>query len=110
MLPIYRNIKELRLLHQWTQTDLAKKIGYADKGMISRIENGEIDLPLSKVKALAELFHVTPGVLFGSTENEPLSDFEKDLLNAYRQADAGTRASVAKLLDVDDRKKHYSVS
>ena len=38
MLQLYKNIKKRRLELQLTQTDLATKLGYADKSMIAKIE------------------------------------------------------------------------
>jgi transcriptional regulator with XRE-family HTH domain len=66
MLELYQNIKKLRLERGWSQTELAKRIGYADKSMISRIENGAVDLPRSQIMKFAEVFGVSAGDLFGN--------------------------------------------
>lgn len=68
---IYRNIKELRKDRGWSQTELAKKVGYADKGMISRIEHGKVDLSQSQVVKFAEVFGLTPGELLGPEGTAP---------------------------------------
>lgn len=52
MLETYKNIKKLRLERGWTQTELAQRTGYADKGTISRIENGKVD---QKMPVLTEV-------------------------------------------------------
>lgn len=65
MLDIYRNIKELRIEHGWSQETLAKKMGYSDKSMIAKIENGKVDLPQSKVIMFAEILGVSPSHLMG---------------------------------------------
>ena len=65
MIDLYKNIKEQRILHGMSQEELAHKIGYADKTMISRIENGKIDLSQSKIEEFANIFDVTPGYLMG---------------------------------------------
>jgi len=57
------NIRSLRKQRGWNQETLAKKTGYADKSMISRIENGSVDLPQSSIMQFAEVFDVEPGVL-----------------------------------------------
>ena len=44
MLQIYSNIKTRRKQLGYTQTELAKKLGYADKSMIAKIEKGQVDL------------------------------------------------------------------
>lgn len=51
MLQLYKNIKNRRKELGMTQSELAKKLGYTDKSMISKIENGSIDLPQSKIIA-----------------------------------------------------------
>lgn len=65
MLELYKNIKRKRKEMQMSQTELAKRMGYADKSMISRIEKGEIDLQLSKIIAFSEIFNMHPGDLMG---------------------------------------------
>ena len=69
MLELYTNIKRYRQLNMLTQEDLAKKVGYADKGMISRVENGKIDLSQSQIIKFAEALNVSPGVLMGIDTN-----------------------------------------
>lgn len=65
MLELYQNIKKYRVAHEWSQADLAQLVGYADKSMISRIENGKVDLQLGQIKKFAEVLGVTPGELLG---------------------------------------------
>ena len=50
---------------QLTQTDLATKLGYADKSMIAKIEKGVVDLPQSKILALADVLQTSPSDLMG---------------------------------------------
>lgn len=100
MLELYNNIKKRRLELNMTQSDLAKKLGYADKSMIAKIEKGIIDLPQSKISAFAEALESTPEILMGwqntasnsnvmtlkerivglcKRENIPISKLEKEL-------------------------------
>jgi len=65
MLDLYKNIKNLRVENQLTQTELADKTGYSDKSMIAKIEKGQIDLPQSKIEQFAEALNVTPAYLMG---------------------------------------------
>ena len=58
-------IKKLREYKHLTQTDLAKRVGYADKSMIAKIEKGQIDLPQSKIFAFAKALDTTPSALMG---------------------------------------------
>lgn len=66
---IYRNIKARRKELNMSQSVLAEKLGYSDKGMISRIENGQIDLSYSKILDFANALYVTPQALMGWDEN-----------------------------------------
>lgn len=50
---IHKNIKSRRKELKMTQSDLAKKLGYADKSMIAKIEAGLVDLPQSRIEAFA---------------------------------------------------------
>lgn len=100
MLELYKNIKKRRLELNMTQSDLAKKLGYADKSMIAKIEKGIVDLPQSKIVAFAEALESTPEILMGwrntdsnsnvitlkerivglcKQENIPISKLEKEL-------------------------------
>ena len=54
MLQLYKNIKQRRLELGMNQSELAEKMGYADKSMIAKIEKGLVDLPQSKILAIAE--------------------------------------------------------
>lgn len=65
MLETYKNIKKLRLERGWTQSELAQRTGYADKGTISRIENGKVDLTTKQVRIFANAFGVTPSDIMG---------------------------------------------
>ena len=72
MLELYKNIKRRRQQLKMTQTDLALKMGYADKSMIAKIEKGNVDLPQSKIFAFANVLETTPGELMGwDYEAEP---------------------------------------
>lgn len=65
MLNLYRNIKFYRELRQMTQDELAKKTGYTNRSAVARIENGDIDLPQSKILLFAKALGVSPGDLIG---------------------------------------------
>lgn len=94
---IYVNIKEYRKRRGWTQDDLARKVGYSDKGMISQIEKGKVDLPLSKVEKFAEVFGIRPSVLMGWQE-ENLAEKNGDLIDKYEALDKKDKEVVDWLL------------
>lgn len=62
---IYENIKKRRNELKMSQDELARRLGYADHSAIAHIEKGRIDLPQSKVIAIAEALQTTPGELLG---------------------------------------------
>lgn len=68
MLKLYENIKKRRLELHLTQEQLALKMGYSDKGMISKIEKGLIDIPQSKIVEFAKVLRTEPSALMGWTE------------------------------------------
>jgi len=68
MLELYENIKKYRLERHLTQSQLADLVGYSDKGMISRVENGKVDLPQSQIQKFADALNVTPKDLMGWDE------------------------------------------
>lgn len=77
MLELYKNIKRRRQQLKMTQTDLALKMGYADKSMIAKIEKGNVDLPQSKILAFANALETTPGELMGwDYETEATETFD----------------------------------
>ena len=84
---LYINIKNRRLQLKMTQTELAKKVGYADKGMISRVENGKIDLSQSQIMKFADALETDPASLMGWMDSATESMYERglteSLLNAY---------------------------
>ena len=65
MLSLYRNIRNRRIELGLSQSELAKKMGYKDKTMISHIENGHVDLPASRIMAFAKALDIDPIELFG---------------------------------------------
>lgn len=68
---IYKRIKSLRQSKGMTQSELAAKVGYADKGMISRVENGRVDISQSQILSFAKALDTTPAHLMGWKELPP---------------------------------------
>ena len=65
---IYINIKNLRKEKGLKQGELAELVGYTANPMIAKVEKGEVDLPLSKIKKFAEVFDVTVAELMGFSQ------------------------------------------
>jgi len=81
MLDLYKNIKARRKELKMTQTELAEKVGYKDKSAIARIEKGEIDLPLSKIKDFSRALEISPSDLLGG-EYKPKMTFRDSLYDS----------------------------
>ena len=86
MLALYTNIKERRNKLNLTQTDLANKLGYADKSMIAKIEKGQIDL----------LDGVSPNSMTITNPNEI------QIIENYREASETTRKAINTLLNLEN--------
>jgi transcriptional regulator with XRE-family HTH domain len=77
MVELYENIKKRRMELGMTQTELANKVGYSDKGMISKVENGKVDIPQSLIFKFAKALKTTPAYLMGwASADYVLSDEE----------------------------------
>ena len=74
MLELYKNIKKRRQELGMTQSDLAEKLGYSDKSMIAKIENGKVDLAQSKIVAFANALKVSPSDLMGWNDGDSDSE------------------------------------
>lgn len=118
MLNLYTNIKNRRLELDLTQTQLAERLGYADKSMIAKIEKGQIDLSHSKILALAAALQTTPGDLMGWEDEAsssaavpvPAADpNEGQLIAMYRELNSAGQKKLREyaedLLDNDKYKK-----
>lgn len=62
---LYDNIKELRLKHNLSQSELANLVGYSNRTTIAKIEAGKIDIPQSKIASFAKALQVDPVELMG---------------------------------------------
>ena len=108
-------IKKLREYKHLTQTDLAKRVGYADKSMIAKIEKGQIDLPQSKIFAFAKALDTTPSALMGLDGVSPNSmtitnPNEIQIIENYREASETTRKAINTLLNLENLNDKYKLS
>lgn len=62
-------IKEYRIANDWSQQELADKMGYKSKTTIAKIESGVNDVSQSNLVKFAEIFNVTPAHLLESTND-----------------------------------------
>lgn len=80
---LYENIRSFRKANQWSQEELAKRMGYTDRSMIAKIEAGQVDLAESKIMAFAKVFGVKPSILMGWKDDD--SDRIVKALDFYNQ-------------------------
>lgn len=76
---IGERIKMLRSERGWSQEELAKKLGYQERSIISLVELGKRGIDTDTLIRYADLFGVTPTYLLG-WENKNLSDSEIELI------------------------------
>ncbi len=79
MLKWYEKIKILRKNRGWSQTELAQRVGYTDKSMISKVEKGVVDIPRSQIIKFAEVFNITASELIGETSEGYYNDDALDV-------------------------------
>ena len=111
MLKLYENIKKLRKLNNWTQEELAKKMGYTDRSTISKIEAGQTDISQSKIIEFAEVFGVNAGDLLGYGDDVYVTDLPnkqkeekaKELYSLYENATPEVQSAVELLLKSSQR-------
>lgn len=113
---IYENIKTRRIELEMTQEELAKKLGYADKSMIAKIEAGKVDLARSKILAFASALKTSPSWLMGWDEDDTaappaetsaLTPPEQSLIADFRQLnDEGQEKAASYTRDLVDTGKY----
>lgn len=59
-----------------TQGDLAQKVGYTSHSSIAKVESGAIDLPQSKIEAIAKALQTSPAYLLGLTHYDSASKLQ----------------------------------
>ncbi len=70
---LHERIKEFRTQKGISQTKLAKSIGYNDRSSISRLESGELDLPLSKLEDLSKALEVSISTLLSLPSDDKIT-------------------------------------
>lgn len=72
---VYDRIRQLRIANGLTLEELARAVGYKGRSMMSQVELGKVDLPLSKVAAIAQALHTTPKeLLFPASPPEKVNE------------------------------------
>lgn len=113
MYEVYKNIKRARKLRGWSQSEMAARLGYADKTAISKIENGRMDLSIPALERIASVLGVKASELMGNHSEssnidkfvETLTPDEFALVEEYREADERGRALAHETLKICKSKK-----
>lgn len=72
---VYDKIRQLRIANGLTQEELALAVGYTDRSSVAKIELDKVDLPLSKVAAIAQALHTPPQeLLFPASPPEKVNE------------------------------------
>ena len=102
---MWQRIKRLRTDQGMTQEELAKKVGYYGKDMVSRVEAGKVDITRDRIVKFAEALNVSPTFLFMGSES--VSEIGVDILpkddnfsKKYALLDAEDRARIDERIDM----------
>lgn len=89
-------VKEKRISEKMTQEELALKVGYTSRSSINKIELGLVDVPQSKIVAIANALNTTPFYLMGIESPQQKNDTIADVVIRLR-SDADFYAVVDRL-------------
>lgn len=84
---IGERIKRRREELKWSQRKLSDMVGYSNHSTITKIEAGQVDLPLSKIERFSEVLNIPVAELMGwederkPAEYDGLSDKHKALID-----------------------------
>lgn len=102
-MPLGDRIRTIRKEHNWSQGDLANKIG-ADAGQISRYENGKMTPGAAAVVKIAEALNISCDYLL--TDHAPRQPFRtppgtlhNDQLTGLNELDNTDRTALLHILD-----------
>ncbi len=106
-------IKNLRIVHDITQADLAKYLGVTPKA-VSFYELGQREPSNETLVLLAKKFNVTTDYLLGLSENNEnnrvLSSSEIDMIDKYRLLDEDDKKEITFIIDMKIEKLRKKVT
>ena len=95
-------IKQRRMELDWSQRELANKMGY-NHSTITRIETGKIDISQSRVIQFSEVLGVSIAYLMGWEEEQKKNDIQSDIILKMR-TDSDFMSAVETLYKLDKDK------
>lgn len=85
-----------------SQEELAKKAGYKNKSMISRIEHGSFVLSNDKIYILAKALEITPEFLLGWANEDYEGNRMVRLISRYDELEDFEKEMVRKIMNCDE--------
>lgn len=111
-----KRVAEIRNMRGMTLQALADKSGYTSRSSIKKIENGEVNVPTQKVKAIADALGVSPLVLMGREEMPEADSYYLDpetteiAQEIYEGKELRALFDVVRDISPEDMKTLYSVA
>ena len=102
---IGERIKKRRLELEWSQRELARRMGYTNNSTIVKIEQGKVEVYQSKIVQFSEVLGVSVAYLMGwiDEEEEKKNDIQADIILRMR-TDTTFMSVVEKLYSLDQDK------
>ena len=98
--PLYLQIRNLRKNLGMSQQELAKKTGYTSRSSIAKIENGEVDLPISKITLIAKALNTNPSALMG---------LDSEIKNRKKESQPFNLETLKKIIDTESELAYKSL-
>ena len=98
--PLYLQIRNLRKNLGMSQQELAKKTGYTSRSSIAKIENGEVDLPISKITLIANALNTNPSALMG---------LDSEINNRKKESQPFNLETLKKIIDTESELAYKSL-
>lgn len=100
---IGERIKKRRLELEWSQRELARRMGYTNNSTIVKIEQGKVDVYQNKIVQFSEVLGVSIAYLMGWEEEEKKNDLIAEVILKMR-TDSTFMSVVENLYKLDNDK------
>ena len=94
-------MREHREALRLNQSDVARALG-VNRATVNRWEKGRIDIDRKRIEDICNVLHIDP--LIFCHPNEVIFPDERQLIEAWREADELTRAMVRRALNIEEKK------
>lgn len=102
MIEFKDKLKSLRELRNWSQDELAKRLGVS-RSTIGNYEQGIREPKFEDLEAIADVFNVPMSYLLykKSSLTMELTDYEEQIIHAFRNASRDIQSAVCAVLGLD---------